>query len=169
MGIFTPDVNNLRELYINMLQHALSSEKQIVDKGLPAMIEKSTSPELAEAFRTHLIESKQHVIRLERILDAVKGEVDESKCKVTAQLISSAESEIGNAANDSIRDVILIAAGNQVEHHEIAIYGTLRTWAEILGNHQDAQLLDKTLGEEEAADELLTRLSQQINVAAPVA
>jgi ferritin-like metal-binding protein YciE len=169
MGIFTPDVNNLRELYINMLQHALSSEKQIVDKGLPAMIEKSTSPELAEAFRTHLIESKQHVIRLERILDATTGEVDESKCKVTAQLISSAESEIAGAANDSIRDVILIAAGNQVEHHEIAIYGTLRTWAEILGNHQDAQLLDKTLGEEEAADELLTRLSQQINVAAPVA
>jgi ferritin-like metal-binding protein YciE len=169
MGIFTPDVNNLRELYINMLQHALSSEKQIVDKGLPAMIEKSTSPELAEAFRNHLSESRQHIIRLERILDATKGEVNESKCKVTAQLISSAESEISNAANDSIRDVILIAAGNQVEHHEIAIYGTLRTWAEILGLQQDSQLLDKTLGEEEAADELLTRLSQQINVAAPVA
>jgi ferritin-like metal-binding protein YciE len=169
MGIFTPDVNNLRELYINMLQRALNSEKQIVDKGLPAMIEKSTSPELAEAFRTHLIESKQHVIRLERILDATKGEVNESKCKVTAALISSAESDIGDAANDSIRDVILIAAGNQVEHHEIAVYGTLRTWAQILGNQQDAQLLDKTLGEEENADELLTHLSQQINVAAPVA
>jgi hypothetical protein len=56
MGIFTPDVNNLRDLYINMLQHALSSEKQIVDKGLPAMIDKSTSPELAQAFRDHLAE-----------------------------------------------------------------------------------------------------------------
>jgi ferritin-like metal-binding protein YciE len=169
MGIFTPDVNNLRELYINMLQRALNSEKQIVDKGLPAMIEKSTSPELAEAFRNHLSESRQHVMRLERILDALEGEVSESKCKVTAALISSAESEIGDAANESIRDVILIAAGNQVEHHEIAVYGTLRTWAEILGNQQDAQLLDKTLAEEQHADELLTRLSQQINVAAPVA
>jgi len=147
MGIFTPDVNNLRELYINMLQHALSSEKQIVEKGLPAMIEKSTNPDLARAFRDHLTESKQHIIRLERILDATQGEVNESKCKVTAQLISSAEAEIGDAANESIRDVILIAAGNQVEHHEIAIYGTLRTWAEVLGNQQDAQLLDKTLAE----------------------
>jgi ferritin-like metal-binding protein YciE len=169
MGIFTPDVNNLRELYINMLQHALSSEKQIVDKGLPAMIEKSTNLDLAQAFRNHLTESKQHVVRLERILDATKGEVNESRCKVTAQLISSAEAEVGDAANDQIRDVILIAAGNQVEHHEIAIYGTLRTWAEILGNQQDAQLLDKTLAEEENADKLLTKLSQQINVAAPVA
>jgi ferritin-like metal-binding protein YciE len=169
MGIFTPDVNNLRELYINMLQHALSSEKQIVEKGLPAMIEKSTHPDLAQAFRNHLAESKQHVIRLERILDATRGEANESKCKVTAQLISSAESEIDDAANPEIRDVLLIAAGNQVEHHEIAIYGTLRTWAEILGNQQDAQLLDKTLAEEEKADALLTKLSHQINVAAPVA
>ena len=123
------------------------------------MIEKSTSPELAQAFRNHLTESRQHIVRLERILDATKGEFDESKCKVTAQLISSAEAEIDNAANESIRDVILIAAGNQVEHHEIAIYGTLRTWAEILGNQQDAQLLDKTLAEEQKADQLLTKLS----------
>jgi ferritin-like metal-binding protein YciE len=63
MGIFTPDVNNLRELYVTMLERALSSEKQIVNKGLPAMIEKSTAPELAEAFRTHLEESKEHVSR----------------------------------------------------------------------------------------------------------
>lgn len=169
MGVFTPDVNNLRDLYINMLQHALSSERQIVDKGLPAMIEKSTNQDLAKAFRNHLAESEQHISRLERILDAAQGEVSDSKCKVTAALISSAEAAISDAANESIRDVILIAAGNQVEHHEIAIYGTLRTWAEILGNTQHAQLLDKTLAEEMRADEVLTRLSHQVNVAAPVA
>jgi ferritin-like metal-binding protein YciE len=166
MGIFTPDVNNLRELYLSTLQRALNSEKQIVEKGLPAMIEKSTSPELAEAFRTHLEESKVHISRLERILDAEAGEVNESKCKVTAQLISSAESEIGDAANEGIRDVILIAAGNQVEHHEIAVYGTLLTWAEILGETEDAALLEKTLAEEENADELLSELAEQINVQA---
>ncbi|MGA8938670.1 MAG: DUF892 family protein [Acidobacteriaceae bacterium] len=169
MGIFTPDLNNLRDLYINMLQRALNSEKQIVDKGLPAMIDKSTSAELAEAFRTHLAESQQHVTRLERILDSAKGEANDTKCKVTAALISSAESEISDATNNSIRDVLLIAAGNQVEHHEIAVYGTLRTWAEILGNHQDAAVLDRTLAEEQHADEVLTKLSKQINVAAAVA
>jgi ferritin-like metal-binding protein YciE len=65
--------------------------------------------------------------------------------------------------------VILIAAGNQVEHHEIAVYGTLRTWAEILGETEDAALLEKTLVEEENADELLSELAQQINVQAVVA
>jgi len=169
MGVFTPDLNNLRELYITMLQRALNSEKQIVEKGLPAMIEKSTNPDLAEAFRKHLEESKMHIARLERILDVEEGEENESKCKVTAALISSAESAIGDAANDGIRDVILIAAGNQVEHHEIAIYGTLRTWAAILGEDDDVLLLEKTLDEEEQADEVLTELSQEINVEAPVA
>jgi ferritin-like metal-binding protein YciE len=169
MGIFTPDLNNLRELYVTGLERALNSEKQIVEKGLPAMIEKATSPELKQAFETHLKESQEHVARLERILDAAEGEANESKCKVTAALISGAESDIKDAANDSIRDVVLIAAGNQVEHHEIAVYGTLRTWAEVLGEDEDAAILDKTLAEEEAADELLTSLAEEINVEAPVA
>lgn len=169
MGIFTPDVNNLRELYITKLQRALNSEKQIVEKGLPTMIESATSPELAEAFRKHLEESKIHVQRLERILDGETGEASESKCKVTAALIAEAGADISDAANEGIRDVVLIAGGNAVEHHEIAVYGTLRTWAEILGKNEDAVLLEKTLDEEEEADELLTQLSQEINVAAPVA
>lgn len=169
MGIFTPDVHNLRELYVTTLERALNSEKQIVEKGLPAMIEKSTNPELAAAFRQHLEESKMHVARLERILDSVEGEHNESKCKVTAALIGSAESEIGDADNEAIRDVILIAAGNQVEHHEIAVYGTLRTWAAILGEDEDVALLEKTLDEEEQADEILTELSREINVEAAVA
>lgn len=165
MGLLTPDVNNLRDLYISTLEHALSSERQIAEKGLPAMIEKSTDPQLAQAFRNHLTETNEHISRLERILDADKGEASDSKCKVTAALISSAESNISSAANDSMRDIILIAAGNQVEHHEIAVYGTLRTWAEVLGEHDDAMLLEKTLAEEENADETLSQLSQKINVA----
>ena len=169
MGIFTSDVNNLRELYIETLKRTLNSERQILDKGLPSMIENATSPELADAFRNHLEETRQHVARLERILDSADGEVDDIKCKVTASLISAADSEVSDAANDGIRDVILIAAGNQTEHHEIAVYGTLRTWAEILGESQDAATLDKTLHEEENADAMLSKLSQQINVAAAVA
>lgn len=169
MGIFRPDLNNLRESYVNMLKYALNSERQIAEKGLPAMIEKASAPQLAQAFRTHLSETREHVARLERILKAEKGEAADSKCKVTAALISSAEANISDAANESIRDVILIAAGNEVEHYEIAVYGTLRTWAQVLGKDEDAATLQKTLDEEEHADEVLTELSRQINIAAPVA
>jgi ferritin-like metal-binding protein YciE len=148
------------------LEHALNSEKQIAEKGLPTMIEKATTPQLKEVFRQHLDETKQHVARLERILDAEEGEHNEAKCKVTSALISQAESNVSDAENEAIRDIVLIAAGNQVEHHEIAVYGTLRTWAEILGEDEHVAVLEKTLEEEKNADELLTELSQQVNSAA---
>lgn len=169
MGMFTPDVNNLRELYKTMLQRSLSSEKQIVEDGLPKMIENSTNPELRNAFRTHLEESKEHISRLQRILKENEGEANTSKCKVTAALISEGGSAAKDAKDATLRDVVLIAAGNQVEHHEIAIYGTLRNLAIILGEAEHAAMLDKTLDEEKHADKTLTELSEQINVAAPVA
>jgi ferritin-like metal-binding protein YciE len=167
MGLFTADINDLRTLYIDGLRKALSSERQIVEEGLPEMIKVSTNPELAQAFRTHLAESETHVSRLERILDAEAGEGDDSKCKATASLISEASTEAGAAQNDAVRDVSLIASGNKVEHHEIAVYGTLRTWATLLGEDEDARMLDLTLEEEKNADALLTQLSEQINVQAP--
>jgi ferritin-like metal-binding protein YciE len=169
MGLFTPDMNNLRELYRTMLQKSLDSERQIVDDGLPKMIEHSTNSQLKNAFRTHLEESKEHINRLERIMRDNDGEASTSKCKVTAALISEGGSAAKDAKDQTLRDVVLIAAGNQVEHHEIAIYGTLRNMAIILGEAEHAALLDKTLEEEKHADKVLTELSEQINVAAPVA
>jgi ferritin-like metal-binding protein YciE len=169
MGLFTPDMNNLRELYRTMLQRSLSSERQIVDDGLPAMIQNSTNAQLRDAFRTHLEESKEHVSRLERILQENEGDVSTTKCKVTAALISEGSASAKDAKDQTLRDVVLIAAGNQVEHHEIAIYGTLRNLAIILGEADHAAMLDRTLEEEKHADKVLTELSEQINVAAPVA
>ena len=167
MGLFTPDNETLRELYTVQLQKALNMEKQIV-AALPTMIEKSTRPELANAFRTHLEESKEQYSRLERILDENTGEASESKCKVASALISEGQSDIADAGNPQVRDVVLIAAGNQIEHHEIAVYGTLRTWALMLGETKHAELLDKSLEEEKHADKLLTQLAEQINTTAPV-
>lgn len=168
MGLFTPDFDNLRELYITMLQRQLSSEKQIAT-ALQEMIEKATANQLQAAFKQHLTETKEHVSRLERILNENTGEADDSKCKITAALISSAQADISSARDGQMRDVVLIAVGNQVEHHEMAMYGTLRNWAMILGETSHAQLLEKTLEEEKGADKLLTKLSDQINVSAPVA
>ena len=169
MEMFSPEVHNLRELYVETLKRTLNGERQIADWGLPVMIEKATNPDLAEAFRNHLVETTQHIARLERILNSDVEDADDSRCKVISSLISSTDSELVEATNKIVADVILIAAGSQIEHHQIAVYGTLRTWAEVLGESRDAALLDKTLAEEETADELLTQLSQRINVAIPVA
>lgn len=169
MGIFTPDMNTLRDLYTVQLQKALNMEKQIVEKGLPAMIEKATSKELVNALRTHLEESKEHMTRLQRILHENTGEASDSNCKVMSALISEGGSDISDAKDTTVRDVVIIAAGNQVEHHEIAVYGTLVNWANLLGEPEHAATMEKSLMEEKNADRTLTGLAEQINAEAPAA
>ncbi len=65
-----------------------------------------------------------------------------------------------------MHDIALIGAAQQVEHHEIAVYGTLRRWAEIIGRSSDAAILESIEGEEEKADELLTRIAGTVNMQA---
>ena len=168
MGLFTPDFENLRDVYTTALQRQLNSENQIV-VALGDMADKAKAPQLVAAFRQHLDETKMQVARLERILDQNTGETSDTKCKITAALVSGAESDISSAKEGALRDVVMIASGNQVEHHEMAMYGTLRNWAMILGEQEHAKLLEKSLEEEKNADKVLTALSEQINVAAPVA
>jgi ferritin-like metal-binding protein YciE len=162
MKFFSANLKDLRELYQNSLQKTLDMEQHIV-KALPTMIEKASDPELKQAFEDHLEETKTHVTRVEGILDQAIGETSTIKCKVIAALVSEAEDMIKDAADPTVRDAALISAAQQVEHHEIAVYGTLRTWAEILGETGHAQTLDEILTEERKADEALTGISSQVN------
>lgn len=169
MGLFTPDLTNLRELYTVQIKKALNMEKLIVTKGLPTMIENATSPELQNAFRTHLEESREQQSRLEQILQENEGEVSDVSCPAIKAIIAEGSSDASDAKDATLRDVVLIAGGNQVEHHEIAVYGTLASWANALGESRHAALFEKSLAEEKNADKLLTQLAEEINVEAPVA
>jgi len=124
MKFFSANIDSLRELYINQLRSLLSTEQQITE-ALPKMIEKATDVELKQAFQTHLRETQTHVSRLEQILSE-RGKVDAIKCKSTAALISGAEDLIKDAKDDSVRDAVLIASAQRIEHFEIASYGTVR-------------------------------------------
>lgn len=168
MGLFSPDFDNLRELYTAALQRQLNSEMQITE-ALQIMIDKSSVKELANAFRQHLEETREHVSRLENILNDNTAKTSGAKCKITSALVDGASADISSAEDDEVRNVVLIAAGNKVEHFEIACYGTLRAWAMVLGEDQHALLLEKTLEEEKNADKVLTKLSEQINVTAKAA
>ena len=162
MKLFSENIEDLRTLYVTSLKKALDMEQKIT-KALPTMIEKSTDPQLATAFRNHLEETKGHVTRVEALLRDATGETDTSTCKVISALVTEAEDSIKDAGDDSIRDITLIAAGQQVEHHEMAVYGTLRSWAELLGEADSAEILDSILDEEKNADELLSTISDSVN------
>ncbi len=139
--------------------------EQQITKALPTMIEKATDPQLKQAFQTHLDESQGHVAKVEGLLKQF-GKDETITCKVLSALVSEAEDGIKDAADDAVRDVTLIAAAQEVEHHEIAVYGTLRTWAGLLGDTAQADVLESILKEEKHADVLLTGIASRINTTA---
>jgi ferritin-like metal-binding protein YciE len=165
MKLFSENIQDLRTLYTANLKKALDMEQKIT-KALPTMIEKSTDPQLANAFRNHLEETRGHVSKVESLLVEATGEASTSTCKAISALITEAEDNIKDAADPSIRDITLIASAQQVEHHEIAVYGTLRTWAELLGEDDAATLLEGILDEEKTADELLSEIADSVNTTA---
>ena len=165
MKLFSENIEDLRTLYIAELKKALDMEQKIT-KALPTMIEKSTDQQLASAFRTHLEQTKGHVSKVEGLLRDATGDASTSTCKVIGALVTEAEDSIKDAGDASIRDISLIAAGQQVEHHEMAVYGTLRSWAELLGNDKDADILESILEDEKNTDKILSSISDTVNTSA---
>ena len=165
MKFFSANLDSLRKLYFDQLQQLHSAETQITE-ALPKMIQSATEPQLKNALQTHLQETKGHVARLEQILNEAKGSVDSKKSKGMAALITEGEDVIKDAADQSVRDAGIIAAAQKVEHYEIAAYGSVRNYAEILGKDSDARLLDQTLEEEKHADSILTGISDTANTKA---
>jgi len=165
MKLFSENIEDLRTLYVANLRKALDMEKKIT-KALPKMIEKSTDPQLATAFRNHLTETEGHVANVQRLIRDASGDTSDSTCKAISALITEAEDNIKDAGDPSIRDISLIASAQQVEHHEMGVYGTLRTWAELLGEDAAADTLESILDEEKAADELLSTIADSVNTTA---
>lgn len=165
MKMFSANIEDLRTLYITNLKKALDMEQKITD-ALPKMIEKSTNPQLATAFRDHLLQTEGHVANVEALVRSATGDADTETCKAISGLVTEAEDSIKDANDAAIRDITLIASGQQVEHHEMAVYGTLRNWANILGLTEDARILESILNEEKAADKLLSSISDGVNMQA---
>ena len=165
MKLFSAHIEDLRTLYISSLKKALDMEQKIT-KALPDLIANSSDPELAEAFSNHLEETKGHVSKLRGLLLSNEGDDSTETCKVIDGLTTEASDTIKDVTDPSVRDIALIGAAQQVEHHEIAVYGTLRRWAEIIGRTSDASVLKSIQAEEEKADELLTRIAGTVNMQA---
>ncbi len=159
------ELETLKDLYIHELKDLYSAEKQIT-KGLPKMAKAATNPKLADGFKKHLEETKEHVTRLEQILQSHDESTRGPKCKGMEGVLKEGQEMIEEDAEDEVRDAGLITAAQRVEHYEMAGYGTARTYANLLGDTKGAKLLQKTLDEEGATDKKLTKLAESINVSA---
>jgi ferritin-like metal-binding protein YciE len=160
-------LKSLRDLFVDELKDLYSAENQLL-KALPKMAKAATSPDLRSGFEEHLEQTKGHVQRLETIFKELDDSPKGKKCKAMEGLVKEGKEVIDEEMEPSVRDAALIAAGQRVEHYEMAGYGTVRTYAQLLGYDSAAKLLQQTLDEEGATDKKLTKLAQGINVEAEV-
>jgi ferritin-like metal-binding protein YciE len=156
---------SLQDLYIDELKDLLSAEKQLI-KAIPKMAKAATSEELRNGFETHLEQTKGHVERLEEIFALLDVKAGGRKCVGMEGIIQEGAEVMGEDYDSDVMDAALISAAQRVEHYEIAAYGTVCTYADLLGFADHAELLGQTLEEEKETDEKLTELSKQVNVAA---
>ncbi|GAC1480396.1 MAG: ferritin-like domain-containing protein [Gemmatimonadaceae bacterium] len=162
----TVELETLRDLYIDELKDLYSAEKQLI-KALPKMVKAAKHPELKRAFETHLKQTEGQVKRLEKVFEALETSPRGKKCVGMEGLIEEAQELIKEKPEPDVLDAGLISKAQHVEHYEMAGYGTVRTYAQELGETRQAQLLQETLDEEGAADKLLTALAEKsINIAA---
>ena len=155
------DMNPLEELLQDELKDLYSAENQII-KALPRMAKAATSPELKRAFERHLEETRRQVERLEAIGEELELKLTGKKCVGMEGLIKEAKELISERPDPDVLDAGLIAAAQHVEHYEMAGYGTMRTYARLLGFNDQADLLQQTLDEEGEMDKLLTELAERM-------
>ena len=157
--------NQLRELYVEELRDLYSAEKQLV-KALPRMAKAATSSDLRSGFEDHLEQTKGHLSRLEQIFDSLDESPNGKTCKGMEGLIKEGSEMIEEDPEEEQLDAGLISAAQRVEHYEIAGYGCVRTYAQLLGDDEAVSLLEETLKEEKETDAKLTQLAENINVEA---
>jgi ferritin-like metal-binding protein YciE len=154
---------SLKELFLEELKDLYSAEKQLI-KALPKMAKAATAEDLQQGFLDHLEQTKGHAERLERVFELLDEKPRAKKCKAMEGLIEEGKELMAEDAEPEVMDAGLIAAAQRVEHYEIAGYGCVRTYAELLGETDARDLLQQTLNEEADTDKKLTKLAERINL-----
>lgn len=153
-----PMNTELHELFLDELADMLHAEHQIT-KALPKMIKATESDDLRTALEDHLEETKGHINRLEQAFESLDEKPKTKTCKGMKGILGEGDEMVKEEKDSSAVDAAVIAAGQKVEHYEIASYGTLIAWAEQMGHADAAELLKQNLQEEKAADQKLTELA----------
>jgi ferritin-like metal-binding protein YciE len=154
-------LDTLKTLYIDELRDLYNAENQLI-KALPKMAKAASSEELQDAFEKHLEQTKTHVERLEEVFEEIGEKPKGKTCKAMKGLIEEGSEILHEDGEESVIDAGIIVAAQKVEHYEIAGYGSVRTFAQLLGKDRSAELLQTTLDEESEANELLNTLAEDI-------
>jgi len=158
-------IRTFEDLLVDEIRDLYDAEHQLT-KALPKMAKAASSPDLKNAFEAHLKQTEGHITRLERVFEGLGKKPTRKTCAAMRGLVEEGSEVIDEEMDPEVKDAALIGAAQRVEHYEMAGYGTVRTFAHLLGHHDLEAILQSTLEEEAAADEKLTGIASKINVKA---
>ncbi|WP_159349270.1 YciE/YciF ferroxidase family protein [Roseomonas harenae] len=159
MGLFSKPIKSLDDLFVHTLQDMYYAENRIT-KALPKMIDKATDPQLKQSFELHLQETRNQIVRLEKVFQMHGQPVKGVTCAAMDGILEEAEEIMGEVEDKEVLDAAMLASAQAVEHYEITRYGTLVAFARQLGRNDCASVLEETLAEEKATDKKLTMLAE---------
>jgi ferritin-like metal-binding protein YciE len=163
---YSMEESKLMTLFEDELKDIYWAEKALT-KALPKMAKNATSDELRGAIEDHLSETEEQIKKVEQVFELIGKKAVAKKCEAMAGLVKEGEEIMKDTEKGAMRDAGIISAGNKVEHYEIASYGTLKTFAQILGLTEAAEILNEILEEEKKADATLTGIAEStINIQA---
>ena len=152
-------MKSMDDLFYALLKDVYSAEKELL-KALPELTKKSTNKTLQQAFADDRDETEEHLERLEKVFEGI-GKMPRGKiCEAMLCIIAESQHVIAEVEDGAVRDAGILAAAQAAEHYRIARYGTLRAWAELLGEDEIVELLSDTLEEKKHADELLSWIAE---------
>ena len=152
-------MHTLRDLFVHELKDAYDAENRLVS-ALPKLVAAATASDLREAFEEHLEETRSHVRRLDQIFNALGESPLGEKCDAMEGLIRECEEIITAPGDPAVKDAALIACAQKIEHYEIALYGTVASYAKHLDLRDAQDLLHQCLTEEKEADKKLTKMAE---------
>ena len=158
MGLFTKDIKSMEDLMMHELQDIYYAENQIT-KALPRLIDKATNRDLTQALQGHLEETKKQIERLDQVFQKLGQKPKGVDCPAIDGLIKESNELMGEVADKEVLDAAIIGSAQAVEHYEIARYGTIIAWAEVLGHDDIVRFLTTNLNEEKAANTKLNTVA----------
>ncbi|HSY11631.1 MAG TPA: ferritin-like domain-containing protein [Verrucomicrobiae bacterium] len=168
MALFSMKLENLQQLYLKELRDLYDAEEQIT-QALPTLIQAAHNPALKDALKEHLDVTQRQISRLEQIFNNLNEKSSGESCKGMKGVIKEGDEIVSAGGDPATIDAGIISAAQRVEHYEMAGYGTVRTYAQLLGQQEHARLLQQTLDEEEQADQTLSKIAASVNVEAKAA
>jgi ferritin-like metal-binding protein YciE len=168
MALFSMKLENLQQLFVKELRDLYDAENQITD-ALPKLIDAAHHNDLKNALQQHLNVTQQQISRLDHIFQMLNEKPTGETCKGMKGVIKEGDEIVSQGGDPSTVDAGIISAAQRVEHYEMAGYGTVRTYAELLGQNEMARLLEQTLKEEQEADKTLSQIAKAVNVEAKAA